>query len=708
MIKNIFKLIVIVIVFIIFIIFYLSFFGIKTSKFNSIIKEQVKKQNTQLNIELDEDKILLNLKNISFQIKAENPKLILNSSKDIDLDEVTSNISLILNLSKKNSIKNIKIRTKNNKIQDYIAFYKLYDKSLQFILINQFLKNGNGKIDLFLNFNEKGKIKKNYKLKGKISNLGLKILKYNIEGLNFEFEILEKKYDLKKINFKSSDIEFQSDSIKIINKDKNFFIKWNLKNIKNKISNNLLKLLIPKTNFDNVDFTNSNIDSKSKFSFQLTNKFKIKDFLLDSDLNIDDLSLNYEIINLKKYVEDYDGTINLKKNKLKIKYNLNNFKLTGSSELYLKQNNKNLFSYNILRENNKLSFDTLFDLKNIGIIKDNLGYKKSSEKPAVFDIKGTSTDDKLSFNAIKYNENKNKIKIINLNIKNQKIVNLDKIYIDYLSLNNFKNKVILTKEKNNYELSGESFDSENLISRISNSDGSNNFFNIFNKLNSEISVNIKSVNLDKLNKVHNLKGTLNINNNKINDLDLSADFNSDEKIFLKIKTDNYNKISTNFYSDRAKPFVKKYKFIKGFEKGNIILNSTEIDGLVKSRLIIDNFKVKEVPALAKLLTLASLQGIAYLLTGEGIRFTDFEMVYSKKNNLMTIDEIYAIGPAISILMEGYVENKKLISLRGTLVPATTINRTIASIPVIGNILIGKKVGEGVFGVSFKIKGPPKI
>ena len=37
-------------------------------------------------------------------------------------------------------------------------------------------------------------------------------------------------------------------------------------------------------------------------------------------------------------------------------------------------------------------------------------------------------------------------------------------------------------------------------------------------------------------------------------------------------------------------------------------------------------------------------------------------------------------------------------------PATTINRTIASIPLIGNILIGKKTGEGVFGVSFKIKG----
>ena len=68
--------------------------------------------------------------------------------------------------------------------------------------------------------------------------------------------------------------------------------------------------------------------------------------------------------------------------------------------------------------------------------------------------------------------------------------------------------------------------------------------------------------------------------------------------------------------------------------------------------------------------------------------------------------MYAIGPAISILMEGFIEKDKVTSLRGTLVPATTINKTIAKIPLIGNFLVGKKVGEGVFGVSFKIKGHP--
>ena len=128
--------------------------------------------------------------------------------------------------------------------------------------------------------------------------------------------------------------------------------------------------------------------------------------------------------------------------------------------------------------------------------------------------------------------------------------------------------------------------------------------------------------------------------------------------------------------------------------------------LSRSTLKIYDFKLKELPALTKLLTLASLQGIADILSGEGIRFDEFEMNFRNEGDLMIIDEIYAIGPAISILIEGYVEKSKIISLRGTLVPATTINKAIGSIPVLGKILVGQKTGEGVFGVSFKIKGPP--
>ena len=183
-------------------------------------------------------------------------------------------------------------------------------------------------------------------------------------------------------------------------------------------------------------------------------------------------------------------------------------------------------------------------------------------------------------------------------------------------------------------------------------------------------------------------------------------FSKNKKLKFTINSVDNNKITTLFV-DEAKPFVKRYKFIKGFDEGSLDFYSSKKSKKSVSQIKIYDFKLKELPILTKILTLASLQGIADILSGEGIRFTEFEMNFKNEGDLMTIEEIYAIGPAISILMEGYVEKNKLISLKGTLVPATTINNFIGSLPMVGEILVGKKTGEGVFGVSFKIKGPPK-
>ena len=190
------------------------------------------------------------------------------------------------------------------------------------------------------------------------------------------------------------------------------------------------------------------------------------------------------------------------------------------------------------------------------------------------------------------------------------------------------------------------------------------------------------------------------------DASLLGKFSENKEFKLTIRKENNNKVTTLFI-DKAEPIVKRYDFIKGFEGGKLDFYSTEKNKISQSKLKIYDFKLKEMPALTKILTLASLQGVADILSGEGIRFDEFEMTFQNNGSLMTITEIYAIGPAISILMEGYIEKNKLISLRGTLVPATTINKFIGSLPVLGEILVGKKTGEGVFGVSFKIKGPPK-
>ena len=238
-------------------------------------------------------------------------------------------------------------------------------------------------------------------------------------------------------------------------------------------------------------------------------------------------------------------------------------------------------------------------------------------------------------------------------------------------------------------------------------DSDNDTLFIFENVNSKITVKIDKTYIDEVNYLNGLNGNMVYDNNKVNNLILESTFPNKKKISLSIKTNNKAEIVTSLFSSYPKPLVERYDFIKGFEEGKLNFYSTKKGNKSNSVLTIENFKVQEVPVLAKLLSLASLQGIADLLTGEGIRFNNFEMNFSNQNNLTTIEEVYAIGPAVSILIDGYIQKKNLISLRGTLVPATTINRTIAAIPLLGKILVGDKSGEGVFGVSFKIKGSPK-
>ena len=203
-----------------------------------------------------------------------------------------------------------------------------------------------------------------------------------------------------------------------------------------------------------------------------------------------------------------------------------------------------------------------------------------------------------------------------------------------------------------------------------------------------------------------MKGELYFRNNELYKGDLKAYFSNNKELKFTVISNGGTKVTTLFL-DEAEPLVKKYKFIKGYKGGSLDLYSSKIGNKSDSTLKIYDFKLKELPVLTKILTLASLQGIADILSGEGIGFDEFEMNFQNQGNKITIEEIYAIGPAISIMMSGYVEKNKVISLRGTLVPATTINKAIGSIPVLGKILVGSKTGEGVFGVSFKIKGPPK-
>ncbi len=490
-------------------------------------------------------------------------------------------------------------------------------------------------------------------------------------------------------------------------KNENIKIKGNFSNTGNRINSDQIKKIL---NIDTklIPSQDLQFDSNNSIEFEFNEKNKIEKYKLNSNLKISKLEISHNDSNLKRFLPEYKDIMFFKDNLIKINLNkkIKDIKLKG---LYSLNNNlSDSYKINLIQNSEILDFDANINLNNLFLNFKSLDYKKNKKINSNLIIKGRYKDD-LKFNQIEYKENLNTIKASNITLsKKYKIKNIDSIILNYENLNQKLNNIKFQKKNDNrYKLSGSEFDAQLLISNYLKGENTNNIFERFENINANISVVLNNIFIDKNSKLTNLVGQILLKKNDVISAEIRSKINNKNDFSLSIKTNSGDEKVTNLFIEEPEPFIKNYKFIKGFTEGKLSYGSIEKNNETKANLKIYDFKVQDVPVLAKLLTLASLQGIADLLTGEGIRFNEFEMNYQSKQSLTNINEMYAIGPAISILMEGYIERNKLTSLRGTLVPATTINKTISKIPLLGDILVGKKVGEGVFGVSFKIKGPPK-
>ena len=702
--KRIVKILVILIITLATIVIYLSLYGVKTDKFNKEIIKNVSKINKKINLSLNEVNYLLNPLNFSINISTKNPKILLED-KSLDLKDITSNISLKSFISNQFSIDDLKISTKEIKIKDLISLTRAVEGSPQLFVLDNITKEGLISTDINLKFDLDGEIKNNYQITGTVKKAKFNIFnKVEIDDLNLLFNISNNQLTLKKIETNLNSIKLKSPLIKIEKKKDIFFVDGE---VANKEQNFDIKKLKPifgdlpnNIEIEKIDFNSVNI-----FSFNVNKKLKLNNLKLETNLNLENFQIVKNPLNLKTFLPNYAEQIKFKDHKIKIKLIKGILDIRGDGDIYIGDESEQL-SYSVIKDDRKITFDTNLNIKNNPLTINFLDYKKKKGNSSEILLKGIYKKNKeLILKDISITEKNNQILIKDLLFsKNFKVKDLSYIKLNYRNKNDLLNNLELKKNKSNFSINGKSFDATQLINNSMSDDESTT---IFENFNSKFNIKIGTTYINKNDYTKNLAGYFTFKNNKLDKLNLASTFSNNKKMNLSIETNNQNETITKFSSDYPKPLIKRYDFIKGFEEGYLNFNSIKKDGVSNSVLIIDNFKVKEVPVFAKLLSLASLQGIADLLTGEGIRFTDFEMRYSSQKGLTNIEEMYAIGPAISILMDGYIESKKLVSLRGTLVPATTINRSIASIPLLGKILIGEKTGEGVFGVSFKIKGPPK-
>ena len=704
MVKRLIQIIIILVLLFISFCLYLSIYGLNTNKFNDLISKKISEKNKNFTITFDKIKIFLNIGTFNLEIKTDKPSIIFQD-KEIKIKSISTSLPIKSIIKKQNNINNIKIITDENKIKNIIEIARSLKNTPELFLINKAVKSGIITSEIKFNFDENGNLLSDFILDGRIENLNLKLINNNtVDEIKFNFLIRDKKYLFYNSSLNYEGIKITSNEIRVLNSNNIYSVEGDLSNNSSNINlNKLFKILNIDIKLKDKDLL---ISSTNDFSFDLNKKFKFSGVKVQS--NIDYGNFEYSNVLLKRFFPGYRENIKFQDNKLKVIYNNENYQVSGNSKFNINEDIDNL-KFDISKRDDKIFFNTTSTIKNNAINFKILNYTKKKNLNSTINLDGIIYENKsLLINEIKFAQKENYVNFKNISLNpNKKVKSIDEVNISVQNNNENISKLKIKKNKNNYLIDSDIFDATSLVDEILFSKKDGNFLEIFDSLNSLIKINVKEIYISKNDYLENLITDIDIKLNKINNLMLSSKFPNNSELKLSITKNSNDEKITTLNTKNASPLVKKYKFIKGFEGGTLDFYSTSKNGYSKSNLNINDFKLKEVPALTKLLTLASLQGIADLLTGEGIRFNEFEMKFNNNNGLMTIEEIYSLGPSISILMDGYVQKDDLISLRGTLVPATTINKVIGSIPLLGDILVGKKTGEGVFGVSFKIKGYPK-
>ena len=730
------KILLIVLAVFIGIIIFLSF-GFQTSNFNDLIQKKFNDQYKKVKLEFKDTRVSLDIKDFAVKFSLNQPKLY-HKGDLTNIYQTNFGVGIFSAIKGNYNPKFVEVKFSENS----------FEKSINLIR------------DVFLEDGQKGyldnKVKKGF-IKG-----DLKI--YNEETLKIEFfgSIKDTSFvisnELPEFQNINADIEYKNNELNInissgsatgLNFDKSkIFVTESSDSYKASLDLNLTGKFNSLKEFKNLKIAaledvTKNIE-KLSFSTTATNKidleFDKKGNLLNTSVKGKADIVNLELDLLQSAYPNVldDKNRKFKNGKFKVDFDKTNFFVNGiifnqNDTLDFKINsdlNKKTSKINIISDINFVNwqkvfkpeyikgssklyvqlnvnkdqyyFDTRIDIKKSLINFSPINFNKLLNDDGQILLKGEIKKSASVLEKVVINAGKNNIELFDLNFdENFSITSLNSIVVN-TDKSNFK--IISSKKSNinHIEITGKKLDAKYIIDSLTSSKPSNV---VSKKFNGTISANLDTVDTGTNDDIRDFNLTGTILNGKFTKLDANGVFSNKEKISIKISKNKNGNLTTYMLSDRARPFIAGFSFIKGFEKGKLEFTSEDLSATFsKGKIIISDFKIREIPVLAQILSLASVTGILDTLKGEGIRFDNTVIVYENDEKFFTFKDFYGTGPSLGFIVEGRINNlDDFVSLDGNLIPAYEVNRLLSNIPILGQILTGKS-GDGVFGVSFKIKG----
>lgn len=268
--------------------------------------------------------------------------------------------------------------------------------------------------------------------------------------------------------------------------------------------------------------------------------------------------------------------------------------------------------------------------------------------------------------------------------------------IYYSSLENKKNNTT----KQTIKVNGNSYDAANLISNIKSESS--------NKGSLNLDADIKTLHLKNNIKINNVIASVKCGVEKCYRAEFNAQIDEESVISSSFKPDRENKdfiLTTN----NLGRIIQGLGFNNAIYKGSAEITANSIldekgTKYFAGNITVNDYKIMNAPVMAKILSLASITGIAELLSGSGIKMKNLDGNFELHDNYLSLQNIHSQGNSMGLTMQGTVDlEKSYVDLSGAVSPSYSINSMFGKIPFIGFLFNARK-GEGLIATKFYVEG----
>jgi AsmA-like C-terminal region/Protein of unknown function len=121
-------------------------------------------------------------------------------------------------------------------------------------------------------------------------------------------------------------------------------------------------------------------------------------------------------------------------------------------------------------------------------------------------------------------------------------------------------------------------------------------------------------------------------------------------------------------------------------------------------LKIRDFTMWGAPTIARIVSLASFSGLGNALSGRGVPVTRLVIPFELQGERLRIDQARLVGSDIGARADGTIDfATDRLDISGTVAPAYTVNRILARVPILGQIMSGGR-SDAALAATFSVTG----